>query len=62
MSTQNAAWTSHKEQIRKLSDRLVSAQGPIRILDALKWDEDAERDVIVSRFKRLPTADAEYYR
>jgi hypothetical protein len=29
-------------KIRRLSDRLVAAQRPFRILDAIKWDDDIE--------------------
>src|SRR5215472_127035 len=33
----------YQQLIRSLSDRLVDAQRPIRILDAIKWDDPIER-------------------
>jgi len=36
--TSPAAPETHERTIRELSDRLVDAQHPIRILDAIKWD------------------------
>ena len=35
--------TAYESMVRALSDRLVLAQQPIRILDAIKWDDDIER-------------------
>ncbi len=35
--------STYEALIRSLSDRLVEAQRPIRILDAIKWDDDVER-------------------
>lgn len=60
--TNGQGWTSYKEQLRALSDRVVAAQGPIRILDALKWDDDFEREVVGSSFRRMPRVDDAYYR
>lgn len=40
--------------IRALSDRLVTAQRPIRILDALKWNPDIQADFFKNNFKKLP--------
>ena len=34
---------AYESMVRCLSDRLVEAQRPIRILDAIKWDDDIER-------------------
>lgn len=40
--------------IRELSDRIVTAQRPIRILDALKWSPDIQADFFKNNFKKLP--------
>src|SRR5438552_14877352 len=57
----SGAWTSYKEKLRQLSDRLVEAQRPIRIRDAVKWDEQVEAEVLASRFTRLPEIGPDYY-
>ena len=31
-------WTTYKEKIKRLSQRIVDTQKPIRILDAIQWD------------------------
>ena len=45
----SGTWTSYKEKLRQLSDRLVEAQRPIRIRDAVKWDDQIEAEVLASR-------------
>jgi len=47
--------------IRELSDRLVEAQRPIRILDAVKWDESVRTDFLQKECKELPLVSAEHY-
>ncbi|MES2821191.1 MAG: flavohemoglobin expression-modulating QEGLA motif protein [Pseudomonadota bacterium] len=47
--------------IRGLSDRLVEAQTPIRILDAVKWDDTIRADFLKAPGKRLPQVDRAYY-
>lgn len=47
--------------IRELSDRIVVAQKPIRILNALKWDRDIQEYFFKHKFKRLPPIDRDYY-
>lgn len=54
--------TPHQKMIRDLSDRLVKAQRPIRILDALKWGPEIKEEFFKSDFKKLPAVDAEYYK
>lgn len=51
----------YPQVIRNLSDRIVQAQRPIRILDALKWDADIQADFFKNRFKELPKVDQAYY-
>ena len=47
--------------IRGLSDRLVEAQTPIRVLDAVKWDESIRADFLKAKGKVLPRVDRAYY-
>jgi uncharacterized protein (TIGR02421 family) len=54
-------WTSYKEKVKAISDRIVDAQKPIRILDAIKWDSETEAQFRKSKFKDLPKVGPEYY-
>src|SRR3954468_8842599 len=54
-------WTTYKEKVKRLSQRIVDAQKPIRILDAVKWDPSIEQELRKSKFKSIPKVDAEYY-
>ncbi|CAD5107535.1 flavohemoglobin expression-modulating QEGLA motif protein [Zestomonas carbonaria] len=47
--------------IRSLSDRLVEAQAPIRVLDAVKWDENIRQDFFKHKGKQPPAVDRAYY-
>src|SRR5438309_1758528 len=55
------ALSDYETQIRRLSDRLVEAQRPIRILDAIKWDDDIERHFFAKGCRELPPVTREYY-
>jgi hypothetical protein len=37
-SSPGGPWRSYKERLARLAQRLVDAQRPIRILNAIKWD------------------------
>ena len=52
---------NYLELVRELSDRIVEAQRPIRVLDAIKWGSSVRRDFFASDCKRLPEVDATYY-
>lgn len=54
-------YSTYKERIKYLSDRLVAAQQPLRILQALRLHDDFEQQVLKSGFKDIPRVDAEYY-
>lgn len=54
-------WTTYKEKLRKLSERIVDAQKPIRILDAIKWAPDFDEQLRKSKFKEIPKVDSSYY-
>jgi uncharacterized protein (TIGR02421 family) len=51
----------YEATIRSLSDRLVEAQRPIRILDAVKWDDEVERAFFAAGGRQLPPVTADYY-
>lgn len=53
---------AYLEQIKSLSDRIVAAQQPIRILDAINWDDSIKRDFLNGQGKKLPAVNADYYR
>ena len=53
--------TAYESMVRALSDRLVEAQRPIRILDAIKWDEDIERAFFEKGCRELPPVTRDYY-
>lgn len=57
-----AVWTTYKEKIKNLSEKIVEAQRPIRILNSIKWDQKIEEDFFASNGKELPKVKAEYYR
>lgn len=48
--------------IRSLSDRLVEAQAPIRVLDAIKWDDGIRDRFFRDGCRKLPEVDADYYK
>ncbi|TAK72403.1 MAG: flavohemoglobin expression-modulating QEGLA motif protein [Gammaproteobacteria bacterium] len=51
----------YEQVIHELSERIVAAQKPIRILDALKWDPSVEDYFFKHQCKKLPEINAEYY-
>jgi len=54
--------TPYTSSLRELSDRLVEIQRPIRILDAIKWDDAVRVDFFASKCRELPKVDRDYYR
>jgi uncharacterized protein (TIGR02421 family) len=51
----------YEQVVHELSERIVNAQKPIRILDALKWDAGIEEYFIKNKYKKLPVIDSAYY-
>ncbi|WP_415753253.1 flavohemoglobin expression-modulating QEGLA motif protein [Pseudomonas leptonychotis] len=47
--------------VRALSDRIVEAQTPIRVLDAVKWDDSIRSEFLKHKGKQLPAVDRAYY-
>jgi uncharacterized protein (TIGR02421 family) len=54
-------WRSYKEVVAQIASRIVEAQRPIRVLQALRWDNSVEEQFNKTRAKELPKADAGYY-
>src|SRR5688572_12558094 len=53
--------TDYQQVIHELSERIVLAQKPIRILDALKWDSSVQEQFFKSNFKKLPQVNTAFY-
>ena len=41
----------YQQTIRALSDRIVAAQTPIRVLDAVKWDDNIRNGFLKAKGK-----------
>src|SRR5579884_637620 len=54
--------SAYEAMVRSLSDRLVEAQRPIRILDAIQWDDSIERAFFAASCRELPAVTREYYK
>src|SRR5262249_27711903 len=48
--------------IGKLGERLIEAQRPLRLLDAIAWDDRVEQAFFAAGCRRLPAVDHDYYR
>ncbi|HEY8330603.1 MAG TPA: flavohemoglobin expression-modulating QEGLA motif protein [Pseudomonas sp.] len=59
--SRSKANTEYRQTIRALSDRLVEAQTPIRVLDAIKWDDGIREGFLKSRGSKPPAVDRAYY-
>ena len=51
----------YQQVIRELSERIVAAQRPIRILDALKWGPQVQDYFFKHKCKKLPAIDRDFY-
>jgi uncharacterized protein (TIGR02421 family) len=54
-------WQSYKEIVAQLAGRIVDAQKPIRVLQALRWEDACEEQFLRSKPRELPKIDAAYY-
>ena len=59
--THSAPLKGDAKLIHGLSERIVKAQKPIRILDAIKWDESVEHAFFAKNAEHLPHVDERYY-
>jgi uncharacterized protein (TIGR02421 family) len=53
--------SAYESMVRALSDRLVEVQRPIRILDAINWDDHIEQAFFESGCRELPPVTRDYY-
>lgn len=53
---------SELEIVQQLSQRLVNAQNPIRILDSIRWDSSIKNFFFDNDAQKLPPVDIDYYR
>ena len=51
----------YQQTIRALSERIVQAQTPIRVLDAIKWDDAVGKAFLKGKGKVIPAVDRAYY-
>jgi uncharacterized protein (TIGR02421 family) len=54
--------STYLTQVKTLSDRIVKAQQPIRILDAIKWDESVKQGFFNKNCAALPEVTPDYYK
>lgn len=53
--------TPYQETVRELSERIVRAQQPIRVLDGIKWSADIQQNFFEHNCSKLPAVTKEYY-
>src|SRR3954463_14195441 len=51
-----------RQRVREISGELIRIQGPIRILDAVKWSSATELSFLNLRGRTPPRVSPEYYR
>jgi uncharacterized protein (TIGR02421 family) len=54
-------WRSYKEIVSQLAARIVEAQRPIRVLQALRWDDAIEEQFHKGKQREMPRVDVSYY-
>src|SRR5580700_12256309 len=54
-------WRSYKEIVAQLAGRIVEAQRPIRILQAIRWENSVEEDFLKHKGRELPKVGPEWY-
>ena len=54
-------WRSYKEVVAQLASRIVEAQRPIRVLQALRWDASVEEQFFQKKCRELPQVNADTY-
>jgi uncharacterized protein (TIGR02421 family) len=54
-------WRSYKEIVAQLADRIVDAQKPIRVLQALRWDDTVEANFFKTTPREMPAVDKAHY-
>lgn len=52
---------AYRARVRELSDRVVAAQRPIRILDAVRWEDPVRRAFLAASGREPPAVTREHY-
>ncbi len=52
---------TYRDTIRELSDRIVEAQKPVKVLSAINWDAGIKQRFFDSNFLEQPRVDRDYY-
>jgi uncharacterized protein (TIGR02421 family) len=60
-SSRRGPWRSYKEQVASIAQRIVDAQRPIRVLQALRWEPSVEESFRRGRYRELPPVGPEEY-
>ena len=53
--------TPYQQTLHTLSERIVEAQRPIRILNSLKWPQEVQTRFFEQKCKKLPEVTLEMY-
>jgi uncharacterized protein (TIGR02421 family) len=61
LATAAAPWRSYKEIVAKLAGQIVEAQRPIRVLQALRWEDGVQEQFLGAKQREMPRIDAAYY-
>lgn len=56
------ALTAQQKLIRELSDRIVTAQKPIRILNSIKWSDRTQHEFLKHKGTKMPNVTKNYYK
>lgn len=54
-------WVTYKEKLKVFSSRMVDAQKPVRLLDAIRWNPKLIEDVKRTRYRELPKITEQSY-
>ena len=54
-------WRSYKEIVAAIATRIVDAQKPIRVLQAIRWDNSVEEAFLKNKGRELPKVGADWY-
>jgi uncharacterized protein (TIGR02421 family) len=54
--------SDYQQIVKTLSDKIVRAQRPIRLLEAVRWGDDVKREFFRDQCKKLPNVNANYYK
>lgn len=50
-------WSTYKEKLKQMSERMVEAQKQVQLINAVRWDPKVLEEVKRSKYKELPKVD-----